>query len=50
MGAEQRFDDYPAHLSVGRGHADREPGLQGDCRGLMQPPARKSAEPMAARL
>ncbi|QNH25255.1 transposase [Xanthomonas theicola] len=32
------------------GHADREGGLRGDCSGRMLPLARKSVEPLAARL
>jgi len=38
------------HLAQGLGHADRHAGLQGYCTGLMLPLARKSVEPMAARV
>lgn len=50
MGVVDRFDAYLAHLAAGLGHADRVSGLRGYCTGLMQPLARKSVEPMAARL
>ena len=50
MGASQRFDRYMNHLSEGLGHLDRHAGLKGYCTGLMLPLARKSVEPMAARL
>ncbi len=50
MGASERFDRYLAHLSEGLGHADRHAGLRGYCTGLMLPLARKSVEPMAARV
>ena len=50
MAAAQRFDEYLTHLSAGLGHADRNVGLRGYCTGLMQPLARKSVEPMAAKL
>ena len=39
-----------AHLSEGLGHSDRHAGLRGYCTGLMLPLARKSVEPMAARV
>ena len=45
-----QFDEYLAHLSGGLGHADRVAHLAGYCTGLMLPLARKSVEPMAARL
>jgi len=38
------------HLAAGLGHSDRHAGLRGYCTGLMLPGARKSIEPMAARL
>jgi SRSO17 transposase len=38
------------HLAVGLGHANRNAGLKGYCTGLMLPGARKSVEPMAARI
>lgn len=50
MSASKRFDQYMAHLSLGLGHADRHAGLKGYCTGLMLPLARKSVEPMAARV
>mgnify|MGYP006151443245 FL=1 len=50
MGASKRFDRYMAHLAQGLGHADRHAGLKGYCTGLMLPLARKSVEPMAARV
>ncbi|WP_157654640.1 IS701 family transposase, partial [Burkholderia ubonensis] len=50
MNASERFDCYLQHLSEGLGHADRHAGLQDYCTGLMLPLARKSVEPMAARV
>ena len=50
MGTSKRFDRYMAHLALGLGHADRHAGLKGYCTGLMLPLARKSVEPMAARV
>ena len=50
MGASERFDRYINHLSEGLGHLDRHAGLKGYCTGLMLPLARKSVEPMAARV
>ena len=50
MSASERFDQYMVHLSQGLGHADRHAGLKGYCTGLMLPLARKSVEPMAARV
>ncbi len=50
MSASQRFDRYMTHLAQGLGHADRHAGLKGYCTGLMLPLARKSVEPMAARV
>ena len=50
MGASKRFDLYMNHLSEGLGHLDRHAGLKGYCTGLMLPLARKSVEPMAARV
>ena len=50
MGTAERFDEYMDHLAQGLGHADRRPGLHGYCTGLMLPLARKSVEPMAARV
>jgi SRSO17 transposase len=50
MGASERFERYMDHLAVGLGHEDRNAGLKGYCTGLMLPGARKSVEPMAARV
>lgn len=50
MNAADRFDEYLEHLAGGLGHADRNEGLRGYCTGLMLPLARKSIEPMAARM
>jgi SRSO17 transposase len=50
MDASKRFDRYMDHLSEGLGHLDRHAGLKGYCTGLMLPLARKSVEPMAARV
>ena len=50
MSASERFEQYMVHLSQGLGHADRHAGLKGYCTGLMLPLARKSVEPMAARV
>lgn len=50
MNAADRFDEYLEHLAAGLGHADRHEGLRGYCTGLMLPLARKSVEPMAARV
>jgi DDE superfamily endonuclease len=50
MGASERFDRYLSHLSEGLGHLDRHAGLKGYCMGLMLSLARKSVEPMAARV
>jgi len=50
MNAADRFDEYLEHLASGLGHADRHEGLRGYCTGLMLPLARKSVEPMAARV
>ena len=50
MNTVERFDHYLGHLSEGLGHADRHAGLRGYCTGLMLPLARKSVEPMAARV
>ena len=50
MSASARFDQYMEHLSQALGHADRRAGLKGYCTGLMLPLARKSVEPMAARV
>lgn len=48
--ARERFERYMTHLAAGLGHTDRHAGLEGYCTGLMLPLARKSIEPMAARI
>lgn len=50
MNTADRFEQYLEHLASGLGHADRHEGLRGYCTGLMLPLARKSVEPMAARV
>jgi SRSO17 transposase len=50
MSASDRFESYIEHLAGGLGHADRRAGLEGYCTGLLLPLARKSVEPMAARI
>jgi SRSO17 transposase len=50
MSARQRFERYMGHLAEGLGHLDRHAGLNDYCTGLMLPLARKSVEPMAARV
>lgn len=50
MSASERFERYMEHLAAGLGHADRHAGLKGYCTGLILPGARKSVEPMAARI
>ena len=50
MDLSKDFEGYMMHLSEGLGHADRHAGLSGYCSGLMMPLARKSVEPMAARV
>lgn len=50
MSASQRFEGYMEYLADGLGHMDRHAGLKGYCTGLMLPLARKSVEPMAARV
>ena len=50
MAASERFDRYMDYLAEGLGHLDRHAGLKGYCTGLMLPLARKSVEPMAARV
>lgn len=50
MSASERFERYMEHLAAGLGHADRHAGLRGYCTGLLLPGARKSVEPMAARV
>jgi SRSO17 transposase len=50
MDIASEFDQYMGHLMQALGHADRRAGLRGYCTGLMLPLARKSVEPMAARV
>jgi SRSO17 transposase len=45
-----RFQAYIEHLSAVIGHADRREPLASYCTGLLLPGARKSVEPMAARI
>jgi len=47
---EARFSAYVEHLSECLGHADRVLPFRSYCTGLLLPGARKSVEPMAARL
>jgi SRSO17 transposase len=47
---EHDLESYLDWLKVALGHADREAGLKGYCRGLMLPLERKSVEPIAAQL
>ena len=48
--SEARFSAYVETLSVCLGHADRVAPFRSYCTGLLLPGARKSVEPMAARL
>jgi SRSO17 transposase len=48
--AERRFDAYLDAIAGGLGHADRRAPARAYCTGLLLPGARKSIEPMAARL
>ncbi len=49
-GSEARFESYVAGLSGCLGHGDRVAPMRSYCTGLLLPGARKSVEPMAARL
>lgn len=49
-GVASRFAEYIEHLSGVIGHADRHGPLSSYCTGLLLPGARKSVEPMAARI
>ncbi len=49
-GIESRFERYVETLSAALGHADRVDPFQDYCRGLLLPGARKSVEPIAARV
>ena len=48
--SESRFRIYVEALTVALGHADRAKPVRSYCTGLLLPGARKSVEPMAARL
>jgi SRSO17 transposase len=48
--AERRLDDYLDALAGALGHADRTGPARAYCTGLLLPGARKSIEPLAARL
>ena len=50
QGVASRFQSYIEQLSGVIGHADRRGPLTDYCTGLLLPGARKSVEPMAARL
>ena len=50
MDDAKNFERYMDYLAEGLSHADRHEGLKGYCTGLMLPLARKSVEPMAARI
>lgn len=50
-GAEaERFEEYLARLYEAVGHADRREPLKAYLSGLLLPGARKSVEPMAAKI
>ncbi len=49
-GSESRFSAYVEDLAAVLGHADRAGPFRAYCTGLLLPGARKSVEPMAARL
>lgn len=49
-GSESRFTAYVEALSRTLGHADRAAPFRSYCAGLLLPGARKSVEPMAARV
>ena len=48
--SESRFAAYVEGLAKALGHADRVAPLKAYCTGLLLPGARKSVEPMAARV
>ncbi len=48
--AERRFDDYLDAIAGALGHADRRAPARAYCTGLLLPGARKSVEPLAARM
>ncbi len=49
-GRAVRFEDYIEELAGALGHKDRDEPFRHYCAGLLLPGARKSVEPMAARL
>ena len=49
-GSQSRLAAYVAGLTAGLGHADRAVPFRSYCTGLLLPGARKSVEPMAARV
>ena len=49
-GSESRLAAYVETLSAALGHADRGVPFRSYCAGLLLPGARKSVEPMAARI
>ena len=49
-GSESRFVAYVEAITSALGHADRAAPFQSYCAGLLLPGARKSVEPMAARM
>jgi SRSO17 transposase len=49
-GSESRFAAYVEAIASALGHADRAAPFQSYCAGLLLPGARKSVEPMAARV
>ena len=49
-GGELRFASYVEAITSALGHADRGAPFRSYCAGLLLPGARKSVEPMAARV
>ena len=49
-GSESRFAGYVEAITSALGHADRDAPFRSYCAGLLLPGARKSVEPMAARV
>src|SRR3712207_8700323 len=47
---EARFEAYPDEIAAVLGHASRAAAARAYCTGLLLPGARKSVEPMAARI
>jgi len=50
QGSESRLAAYVEALTAALGHADRAAPFRSYCVGLLLPGARKSVEPMAARV